>query len=100
MDSGLWQVWVMDEGMLGLSLPDRDQDGEMLSKALRVPIQCQEGPAGWQSRPQRHSSEMTGQPWSCELKTQAHGGRSLAMGQHPGSPSGALGVEGTHWLRP
>lgn len=57
----------MDEGMLGLSLPDRDQDGEMLSKALRVPIQCQEGPAGWQSRPQRHSSEMTGQPWGCAL---------------------------------
>ena len=26
----------MDEGMLGLSLADRGQDSEMLSKALRV----------------------------------------------------------------
>lgn len=35
LDSGLWWIWVMDKKVLGLSLPERKQDREMLLKPIR-----------------------------------------------------------------
>lgn len=34
LDSGLWQIWVMDKMVLGLSLPEKKQDHEMLLKPV------------------------------------------------------------------